>query len=116
MREELKSEINLEDHKIVSNYSDKNENHEIPYKTARIKEEKALVRRIEQNNPINEVASDAINSNSKSVFNEKDSKEIEIEFGQSELKKISTKPNPKTIEKFKDLYCQYHIPQKNHYT
>ena len=39
---------------------------------------KVLVKKIEQNSPINEEASDTINSNSTSVFNEKDiSKEIE---------------------------------------
>ena len=75
MREELKSEINLEDHIFVPNYGD--ENHEVPYKKARIKEEKALVKKIGQHKPINEEASNVINSNSKSVFNEKDiSKEI----------------------------------------
>ena len=78
LKEELQCENNPEDHTIFPNYSDKNENHEVPYKKARINEEKVLVKKIEQNSPINEEASDTINSNSKSVFNEKDiSKEIE---------------------------------------
>ena len=82
LKEEPQSEIN---HTIVPNYSDTNENHEVPYKKARIKEEKALVIKIEQNNCINEEASDAINSNSKSVFNEKEEISKESENGHCDI-------------------------------
>ena len=66
MREELKSEINIEDHIFVPNYGD--ENHEVPYKKARIKEGKTLVKEIEQNSTIDEEPSDHTVQNRRVIF------------------------------------------------
>ena len=59
------------DQLMVHNSSVQDENHEVPYKKARINEEKGLIIKIEKNDCIND-KTNPINSDSRNLFHEKE--------------------------------------------